>query len=502
MRVLKLIMLLCVLCAVMYSQPTATAVGFIEVVDGKEKFANVKTTKPLPVIVEGGINLSNVSIDNINIDTNAQHHTNVLLAQLNETILGMGGGGNVGGGGTIDLSNYVTTSHLDAALNNYTTTANLNNMLSSYVLQSALGNFGGSGSVDLSSYVTNTDLNTKLNNYVTGEGFGNSIGGVYSYFNTKLEDYALKDHVHTGGGGSVDLSSYVTNTDLNTRLNNYVTTTMLGNTLNSSFSNFNNHVDTKLEGYLTISDFDDFQAHGLDRFATMDDLAEYTTNIDTKLQDYATVADLEDLDSRLVNYSLVGHNHSDYVTVEDFATTLQDFATVESVSTSYSLKGHPHEITDIVGLSEMLSTVNNSTSDTTAQHYNNLLLVRNNELLAEYLGYGTGYNYKCDSIFATATRFLTTAERDTTKKMIIDYISIQTDSANIGYEITVKKLTAPVSSKIVFKNERLVGNVTVNFNLVGTPLVLQPDEHLFIQKTLTNGGAKAKAWLSVKYKQR
>jgi hypothetical protein len=113
-----------------------------------------------------------------------------------------------------------------------------------------------------------------------------------------------------------------------------------------------------------------------------------------------------------------------------------------------------------------------------------------------------GLEYKCDSIFVTATRFLTTAERDTTKRMIIDYLSIQTDSATIGYEITVKKLTAPATSKLVFKNERLTGNVTVNFNLVGTPLVLQPDEHLFIQKTLTNGGTKAKAWLSVKYKQR
>lgn len=113
-----------------------------------------------------------------------------------------------------------------------------------------------------------------------------------------------------------------------------------------------------------------------------------------------------------------------------------------------------------------------------------------------------GYLLKCDSIWGADKNFFTAGERDSTKKMIIEYISIQTDEAIIGYEISVKKLTAPTSTKIAFKNERLIGNVTVNFNLVGTPLILQPGEHLFTKKTLTDDEGSSKVWLTVKYRLR
>jgi hypothetical protein len=124
----------------------------------------------------------------------------------------------------------------------------------------------------------------------------------------------------------------------------------------------------------------------------------------------------------------------------------------------------------------------------------------NNYLLEEYLGYKTGYLFKCDTIQKVESNFFTSAERDTTKKMIIDYLSLSTDSTTIGYEIIVKKLTTPTYSKLVFKNERLTGNVTLNFNLVGTPIVLQPGEHLYTRKILTSGEVKSKTWLSVKYR--
>jgi hypothetical protein len=181
---------------------------------------------------------------------------------------------------------------------------------------------------------------------------------------------------------------------------------------------------------------------------------------------------------------------------------------LDTVKNNRAFKNHPHEFDDIVGLSDSLNNIqveilnlqnivntniNNIEPDTTAIAYTN-------RLLEEYLGYGTGYLFKCDTILKTESNFFTSIERDTTKRMIIDYLSIQTDSATIGYQISIKKLSTPTSSKIVFKNERLTGNVTVNFNLVGTPLVLQPDEHLYIQKILTNGEVKAKAWLTVKYR--
>ena len=48
----------------------------------------------------------------------------------------------------------------------------------------------------------------------------------------------------------------------------------------------------------------------------------------------------------------------------------------------------------------------------------------NNRLLEEYLAYGEGYLYKCDSIQVNTTYFFSSVERDITKRVIIDYISI------------------------------------------------------------------------------
>ena len=84
--------------------------------------------------------------------------------------------------------------------------------------------------------------------------------------------------------------------------------------------------------------------------------------------------------------------------------------------------------------------------------------------------------------------------------MYLDNIIIQTDSTTIGYVISVKRLQATAYTKVFMRNERLTGNVTVNLNFIGAPLILKPYEHLYIQKLTPYGDKKAKCWVSLKYR--
>ena len=196
---------------------------------------------------------------------------------------------------------------------------------------------------------------------------------------------------------------------------------------------------------------------------------------------------------------------------------LDSYATItdlDTVKNNRAFKNHPHEFNEIVGLSSSIDDI--QTEILNLQNVTNILLntepdtsaiAYNNRLLEEYLGYGDGYYFKCDTIQKVGANysdnyFLPLNSTYDNKKRIIDYMSIQTDSTTIGYEIgIIGEETGWVPIKL-FKNERLTGNVTVNFNLVGTPIVLQPHDYLYATKFLTNGEVKAKTWLSVKYRVR
>ena len=130
-------------------------------------------------------------------------------------------------------------------------------------------------------------------------------------------------------------------------------------------------------------------------------------------------------------------------------------------------------------------------TDTIAIAYNNRLL--------EMQVAGT-FGFKCDTISTTDRNLLTGADRDTTKTMYLDNIIIQTDTTTIGYVITIKRLQATAYTKVFARNERLTGNVTVNLNFIGAPLILKPYEHLYIQKLTPYGDTKAKCWVSLKYR--
>jgi hypothetical protein len=77
MRPQKTILFYMLFKLITYAQPVAISTGYIEIIDGKERFTNVSTNKPLPVKIEG----ADINLGNISIDTNAQHYNNILLMQ-------------------------------------------------------------------------------------------------------------------------------------------------------------------------------------------------------------------------------------------------------------------------------------------------------------------------------------------------------------------------------------------------------------------------------------
>jgi len=130
-------------------------------------------------------------------------------------------------------------------------------------------------------------------------------------------------------------------------------------------------------------------------------------------------------------------------------------------------------------------------TDTVAIAYNNRLLE---------MQVAGAFGFKCDTISTTGRNLLSGADRDTTKTMYLDNIIIQTDTTTIGYVISIKRLQATAYTKLFMRNERLTGNVTVNLNFIGAPLILKPYEHLYIQKLTPYGDTKAKCWVSLKYR--
>jgi CxxC motif-containing protein len=79
----KLILFYILLTTIVYSQPTNSVISFIEVVNGKERLATVRTDKPLPVKIEGGeINVSSGEAVSSSFDTTAQHYNNLLSKEI------------------------------------------------------------------------------------------------------------------------------------------------------------------------------------------------------------------------------------------------------------------------------------------------------------------------------------------------------------------------------------------------------------------------------------
>jgi hypothetical protein len=125
--------------------------------------------------------------------------------------------------------------------------------------------------------------------------------------------------------------------------------------------------------------------------------------------------------------------------------------------------------------------------------------VNSNKYLREYLGFA-GDNI--DSIFEKEVlstiemdslitdmdkeKIWTPSTSDSTKSIIISFISISTGDSTMGYEI-LSLLNTGTTFKTLFKVTRLTGNAQVVMNFVGAPLVFPAHTNLYIRKIVPNG---------------
>jgi hypothetical protein len=436
--------LVLLLTTIVYSQPTNSVISFIEVVNGKERLATVQSNKPLPVKIEGAdINIGNVAVA---IDTNAQHYNNQLTRELLASISNLK---SVIEQPQLDSGLFVTKSQLDAAVakmlwlpvyyldtlntriynnnlyqpkGNYLTATDTldkwqpkgtylvpNDTLNKWQLKITNGETGkvwkmlsstaqgwgddlqgsGGGSVDLSEYVTNTNLSNILYDYATQSWVATQInnisvnggGGITveadPIFNSSVarnitsadttnwnNAYNWGNHASEGYLRDIDLSGYVTTEELNTRLLAKADAT-------------HTHDD-----YLTNSDFENFINHGLDIYVTMEDLENYvpmntlddyaTTDwVNTQLQglsvdgsgsidlsDYVTQANL---DSVKANRALINHIHSNYLQTDDLNNYITKAVFLEALDNIITVPNLPDYLGDYVTNTELQTQIDNLT---------------------------------------------------------------------------------------------------------------------------------------------
>lgn len=169
-------------------------------------------------------------------------------------------------------------------------------------------------------YITESELNTELENYVTN-----------SSLETKLNDYTTNASLET------TLENYTTNASLETTLGNYTT---------------NASLNTTLEAYATKQYVD----NGLANI----DLSEYYTKseVDTTLNSYAKLSSLDD-------YAKLS-SLEDYVTNTSLNTTLQSYVTDSELNTSLS------PITsDITSLDDRVTTLESGGSGVSQEDWDN-----------------------------------------------------------------------------------------------------------------------------------
>lgn len=274
------------------------------------------------------------------------------------------GSGGGGGGGDVDLSDYVTYEFLSsqsylqsASMNNYVTKQELSNM--GYVTNSALSQMGYLTQSDVSSmgYVTQTAMDATLSGYVkmsylneqfaftanqitalknlvgNGEisafGSGSSSGGGEGTSVEVVDDlthhsnadrykalsayqgYVLDKKIDELPTMST-LSSYVTNTALNTTLSSYVTNTTLNTTLTSYAKK------SDLTSYVKKTDLNTTLTSYVKKSDLNTTLASYVTKEYLDAAAYVTSSDLD-------YYPTYQYVSQSYVKISDFNTTLASY---------------------------------------------------------------------------------------------------------------------------------------------------------------------------------
>ena len=204
-------------------------------------------------------------------------------------------------------------------------------------------------------YITESELNTELENYVTN-----------SSLETTLENYTTNASLET------TLENYTTNASLETTLNNYTTNASLETTLNDYATK--QYVDNELANidlseYYTKSEVD----NTLNSYAKLSSLEDYTTNasLNSTLEAYATK---QYVDNGLANIDLseyytkseVDNTLNSYVNNTSLNTTLQSYVTDSELNTSLN------PITsDITSLDDRVTTLESGGSGVSQEDWDN-----------------------------------------------------------------------------------------------------------------------------------
>jgi hypothetical protein len=190
--------------------------------------------------------------------------------------------------------------------------------------------------VDLTNYVTTTQLTTALNPYVTNTNLSMQLTN-YALL-TSLNNYVLTSA----------LTNYITNASLTTTLNNYVTTTNLSNQLSAyitlsqlsnQLSNYvsNTTLTNTLNNYVTTTTLTSYVSTNtltteLNKYVLTSALSNYitSTSLATTLNNYVLTTALN---TKLNDYVLTTALSS-YITSTSLATTLTNYITSSSLTTT------------------------------------------------------------------------------------------------------------------------------------------------------------------------
>ena len=204
-------------------------------------------------------------------------------------------------------------------------------------------------------YITESELNTELENYTTNASL-----------ETKLEDYTTNaslettlENYTTNSSLETKLENYTTNSSLETKLNDYATKQYVDNELaNIDLSEYytKSEVDTTLNSYATNASLNTT----LEAYATKQYVDNGLANID--LSEYYTKSEV---DNTLNSYAKLS-SLEDYVTNTSLNTTLQSYVTDSELNTSLS------PITsDITSLDDRVTTLESGGSGVSQEDWDN-----------------------------------------------------------------------------------------------------------------------------------
>ena len=342
----------------------------------------------------------------------------------------------------VDMSNYVTqgelTTSLDALWQDCNSTFVDHEELADAISDIDLSDYVTQSSLDAMSYVTQTSLNTTLNDYVTDTDLQTAINGL---------------SIPTATSDLTNDSGFITNSDLTTALNDYVTESSLNTTLSDYVTS--NDLTTTLGDYV--------QTSALDDYVTQSSLDAMSYVTDTDLQTAISGLSIPTATSDLTN-------DSGFITLNDIPaiptatsdlTNDSGFITNSDLTTALS----PIE-SDITSLDGRVTTLEQSGSGVSQEDWDNANEAIAQELLDNRLEHltinnnFTNYYTKTDSDSRYATqswannKFVTNIENENQNQAIAAAFSqSQDDLDSLDTRVTTLENNPSVPSNVVISDD-------------------------------------------------